>query len=84
MNDNLGYAVFALLIGIALFGYLRAADTVEERWGTRRGPLVVGALPTLAVAALIVVIAKSLIGPFVLGVVVATVLYTTYRLRRVS
>lgn len=82
MDGNAGYAIFAVLLGVALFGYMRAQSIVEERWRIDRGPLLLGAGSIFAVVLLAALVARSLIGAVAFAMVLATLLWTGYRWRR--
>jgi hypothetical protein len=82
VNGNAGYAIFAVLLGVALFGYMRAQSIVEERWRIGRGPLLLGAASIFAVVLLAALLARSLIVAVALALILATLLWTGYRWRR--
>lgn len=82
MNGNAEYAIFAILLGGALFGYMRARSIVEERWRVGRGPLLLGAASIFAVVLLAALLARSLIGAVAFALFLATLLWTGHRWRR--
>lgn len=72
-----------LLLGLALFGYLRAARTVGERWAIPRWALV-GGVSILSVLALVAFAVRRYPGALVLAALVVAWLVARSRLRRGS
>jgi len=77
------WAIPALLIGLALFGFLRARAVVSETWGTRSGPPLVSLAAVAVAVAFLLFVARSLVGVVVGAMVLGVALYASWRLRRV-
>ncbi len=69
-----------VLLGVALFGYLRAARTVQERWPVRRWAMVGGA-SILSVLAFVAIAARAYVGALILAALVLLWLLVRSRLR---
>jgi len=72
-------AVLALLIGFAVFGYLRARSAVTTTFRIRPGAALLGAASVLAVLAFA---SRGALGAVVGGSVLGVVLYAGSRLRQ--
>jgi hypothetical protein len=72
--------ILGILLGVALFGYLRAARTVRERWPVRRWAMV-GVASVLSVLAFVALAARQYVGALVLAVLVLAWLVLQSRLR---
>ena len=77
------WAIAALLIGLALFGFLRARTVVSETWGIRSGPPLVGLAAVSVAVAFLLFVARSLLGVVIGAMVLGVALYASWRLRRV-
>lgn len=77
-----GWAVAAVLVGFALFGFLRARAVVSDTWGIRSGrPLLALGAVVLALAVLLAA-ARSLAGVVIGAAVLGVALYAGWRHRR--
>lgn len=76
-----GYLLLSLLLAFAIFGYLRARASIEETWGVRVGSRLLGTAVVLGALGFLLFTARSMFGAVVGGIVLATSLYATYRLR---
>lgn len=78
-----GWVIAALLIGLALFGFLRARSVVSETWGIRSERSLIGLLAVAVAVAFLLFVARSLIGVVVGAMILGVALYASWRLRRV-
>jgi hypothetical protein len=76
------WAIAAILLAFALFGFLRARSVVGETWtvGPRRS--LFGIAVTVVAAAILVFVWRSLLGVLIAAVLIGLALYAGWRLRR--
>ncbi|HEX9123821.1 MAG TPA: hypothetical protein VF984_10795 [Actinomycetota bacterium] len=72
--------ILGVLLGVALFGYLRAARMVRERWPVR-GWAMVGIASVLSVLVFVALAAGRYVGALVLAAVILAWLLLRSRLR---
>lgn len=77
-----GWVIAALMIGVALFGFLRARSVVSETWGIRSERSLVGLVAVVAAVAFLLLVARSWLGVVVGAAVLGIALYASWRLRR--
>lgn len=77
-----GWVIAALLIGVALFGFLRARSVVSETWGIRSERSLVGLVAVVAAVVFLLLVARSWLGVVVGAAVLGIALYASWRLRR--
>lgn len=79
----MGWAFAAVLIGLGVFGVLRARAVVEETWDLRARRRSAYGIAAVAIAVLVfLAVSRSLVGAIVGGVVLGLALYGSWRLRR--
>lgn len=76
-------AIPAILIGIALFGFLRAGAVVGERWGIRVRRSTFGIVATVIAVALLLYAWRSVLAVLLGAAVLGAALYASWRMRRV-
>jgi hypothetical protein len=77
------WAIAAILLGLALFGFLRANAIVRETWGIRSTRSAVGVVATVLATLVLVVALRSVLGMLIGAAVLGLGLYGSWRLRRV-
>jgi hypothetical protein len=78
-----GWAIAAILLGLALFGFLRANAIVRETWGIPATRSIVGVVATIVATVVLVVALRSTLGMLLGAAVLGLGLYGSWRLRRV-
>jgi hypothetical protein len=78
-----GWAIAAILLGLALFGFLRARAVVGETWDVHAPRSFVGVVATVVALAFLIFVSGSLLGVIVGAAVLGVALYGSWRLRRV-
>ena len=77
------WAIAAILLGLALFGFLRANAIVRETWGVAATRSAVGVVATVAATVVLVVALRSVLGMLLGAAVLGLGLYGSWRLRRI-
>ncbi len=81
---NGGGVVLALLLGFAIFGYLRARSSVPENARLPLSSWLIGTAVVFGVLGFLFFAARPAFGAILGGVVLAMALYAMYRLRHAS
>ncbi len=77
-------AFAAVLLGVALFGLLRAGAVVRETWDVRTRRASALGVAAVAIALLVLlVLSRTILGVLVGAAVLGAALYGSWRLRRV-
>jgi hypothetical protein len=76
-------AIPVILIGIALFGFLRAGAVVGERWGIRARRSTFGIVATVIAVALLLYAWRSVLAVLLGAALAGAALYASWRIRRV-
>ncbi|HEY7756179.1 MAG TPA: hypothetical protein VID69_08140 [Actinomycetota bacterium] len=79
----MGRVIPAILIGVALFGFLRAGAVVGERWGIRSRRSTLGIVATAIAVALLLYAWRSVLAVLVAAALLGVALYAGWRVRRV-
>lgn len=84
--DAVRTLVLAALLGAALYGYLRAARTVSDRWGTkeRGGWWTLGAVSLVAAVIFVIVAFREYAGALVIALAAVAAFWLPGVLRRRS
>ncbi len=77
-----GWAIAVLLVGLAVFGFLRARTVVADTWGIRSGRNLVALGAVVLAVALLVAVARSLAGVVIGAAILGVALYAAWRLPR--
>lgn len=75
-------AILALLVGFALFGFLRTRFAVGRTFAVPQGPRFLGVASVVAVLVLLFFASRTAAGAVAGGLVLGLALFAAYRLRR--